>query len=71
LPVPRPFQLIDLRLFLVVEVRIHRRMSVPMLLREESPMPHVHQLLGCTKVSVAGTINANYTTGLPFNLPRQ
>jgi hypothetical protein len=58
-----------LRLFLVVEVRIHRRMLVPVLLGEESPMPHVHQLLGYTKVSLAGTINANYTTCLPFNLP--
>jgi hypothetical protein len=39
------------------------------LLDKESSVPRVHQIVGSLKVSVAGTIDANYATGLPFDLP--
>jgi hypothetical protein len=51
-----------LRLGLVVEELIHLRILVPVLFAKESSVPHVHQLLGCTKISVASTVNAYYTT---------
>jgi hypothetical protein len=42
-----------------------------MLLDKESHVPRVHHLARSLKVSVAGTIDANYTAYLPFDLPRE
>ena len=56
---------------LVVEVFIHRILSVPVLLDKESFVPCVHHLVRSLKVSVVGTVDANYAAGLPFDLSRQ
>ena len=46
-------------------------MPIPVLFAEETLVPHVHQFVRSTKISVAGTVNANYTTKLAFDLPGQ